>query len=152
MYCPTALAILLTTAALAYPCLGAENPEPARATTEAMATPPGSAGVKVFVDPATGELIAEPTAEQAAELDQRVEQEMAAAKALEIPEEELEPFQLSNGGVGVFVGGRFMSSLNIHRHADGSWATICSDGEHLPPGIADGVAEPTPSSTELEER
>ncbi len=120
------------------------EPESALATVEegSAAPQPSEAGVKIFIDPKTGQLVAEPTTEQRQALDQEISWQESLAKDLEIPEEKLSPFELSNGGVGVYVGGRFASSLLLHRHEDGSWVLGCAAAGHEEHHLSAGPTTP----------
>jgi hypothetical protein len=79
-----------------------------------------SSGLRVYVDPLSGELISHPTAEQRQALSTRV----AGAFRLG-PEVDVVTFPLRGGGTGVFLDGLLWSSTRVHRHADGSLEVFC---------------------------
>lgn len=88
---------------------------------------PSSAGLRVFIDPVTGEFIAKPSPRQAGELSAaiaefRLQQQQDPDRGLE----GLRRFELSGGGTGVFLDGRFLTSTVVRRGADGSFHFECT--------------------------
>lgn len=111
---------------LAVSLLIAEGPreEPA---TEVSAT----SGWRAYVDPETGELNSVPSREQVEALTKSPERTIRRSS------EGLEPFELSLGGRGVHLRGRFQSALVVHIDADGGLELACVDeaddlARHLP--------------------
>lgn len=90
--------------------------EPASAASEA-----GAAGLVIYIDPATGELTTEPTAEQVEALHQTFEARHPRSTA------GLVAFELEHGGRGVFLGNRFQSALVARPRADGTFELRCAD-------------------------
>ena len=78
----------------------------------------GAAGVKAFVDPLTGELTTDPTAAQRQRLSAR------STRAIERSVEGLRPFSLRRGGRGVYLQGRFKTSLRLVKAPVVSRATV----------------------------
>jgi hypothetical protein len=101
------------------------NGETVPATTAAAApTAGGAAGVRAFIDPATGELTANPSPEQL----QRMA--LVPRAALSRSMAGLQPFALDRGGRGVNLQGRFQSALRVQRGDDGTYRVICGDPAH----------------------
>lgn len=103
---------------------GSENP-PATPRQET----PAPAGVRVYVDPATGRILSAPTLEQIRRLDRAVLEQRAAEQALQerstpVP---LVPFPLAGGGEGVRLDDRFLSSTVVRRDASGQLELRCFD-------------------------
>lgn len=96
----------------------------------ADASPPAArvaTGWRVFLDPVTGEIVSRPSGEQVRRFQQSIEE-------LEIgePVPDFHPFYLYNGGTGVYVGDRFMTSTVVRRADDGSLVIDCAtDPDHL---------------------
>jgi len=125
--------LLLDLAALAAEPEGtAGSPKPAAAAPVA--------GMRIYVDPLTGELTSRPTPEQAQQLS-------AAIGALFTrPVDEPVVFQLSTGGTGVRVGNRFESVTVVRVRPDGTFDFECADPEHAPEVLAAPAAPPTAST------
>jgi hypothetical protein len=85
-------------------------------------TPP--AGLRVVRDPETGQLVANP----GPELRQRLA--IRFGPGLERSFAGLEPFALDQGGRGVNLQGRFMSTLAVERGPDGNLRMRCGDDTH----------------------
>lgn len=102
-----------------------EVPQALRAPTEG--SPGSAAGLRVFIDPLTGEFTTQPTAQQAGELAAAI-----AAFRLEQRQdpnwnrEGLRRFELSGGGTGVFLDGRFLTSTVVRRGPDGTFHVGCT--------------------------
>lgn len=106
------------------PMLRAPDAAPADVPTE---TPTAPAGLRIFVDPVTGELTPYPTPQQAGELAQA----FAAARLQPTtgtgdPGEGLVRFELSGGGTGVRLDDRFVTSTVIHLGPDGQLHVGCT--------------------------
>lgn len=124
--------LLLMVFLLAAPAAYGAPPELLRAPT-ADAAPsgtPATVGLRVFLDPVTGEVVSRPSGEQVRRLQQSIEE-------LEVfePVPDLHPFYLYPGGTGIYVGDRFMTSTVVRRSPDGSLVIDCTtdpDHEHHP--------------------
>lgn len=91
------------------------------------ATSHGTAGLRVFVNPTTGELTTRPSEGQVQRFQQSIDQLDIAE-----PVTDLHPFPLRDGGTGAYVGNRFMTSTVVRRAPDGSLALDCTtDPDHL---------------------
>ena len=97
----------------------AETVEPEAAAPEAAA--PEAGGLRVYVDPETGELTSTPTPEQAAALSKSL------ASDLDGSAEGLETFALRGGGRGVNLQGRFRNALVVRRDAGGNLVMTCAE-------------------------
>jgi hypothetical protein len=82
---------------------------------------PAAAGLTIFVDPETGEIVDQPTAAQKAALSE------ALRRSLDKSSEGLEAFELLYGGHGVHLQGRFRSAVIARMRADGSFEIRCAD-------------------------
>ena len=76
-------------------------------------------GMKVVVDPETGEVITNPPGQETEALSAPL------ANALNRSTEGLQVFDLANGGKGMHLGGRFQHVLVVRVKADGSLETVC---------------------------
>jgi hypothetical protein len=97
-----------------------DTPSPAGDET-AQSEPPAQAGLKIFIDPETGEITDRPTAEQQAALAE------AMRASLNKSAEGLETFDLAGGGHGVYLQGRFRSATIVRTRPDGSFEIQCVD-------------------------
>ena len=88
---------------------------PEAASAESVATK----AIRVIIDPETGEIISVPL--RATEV-----LSAALAKALSRSTEGLRVFELSNGGMGVHLDGRFQHVLMVRMRPDGSLETVCT--------------------------
>jgi hypothetical protein len=81
-----------------------------------------ASGLRVWIDPETGNLRSAPTARQRAALQ-------ALENASRAGEEPPRPrsFVLRDGTRGVFLDGAFQSALSVHQLADGSFHFGCQD-------------------------
>lgn len=86
---------------------------PAAAGAAGAAAP--VAGVRAFIDPATGELTANPDPAQLQRLTLQ-----ARASSVSRSVVGLRPFGLSRGGRGLNLHGRFQTALRVERGADGN--------------------------------
>ena len=91
-----------------------------RASAEAAVTPKT---MRVIYDPETGEIVSVPVSETEALSE-------PLASALTRSTEGLQVFQLTHGGTGVFLGGRFQHALMVRVKADGSLETVCTNHSH----------------------
>jgi len=89
-------------------------------TAEAVTTK----AIRVIYDPETGEIISVPFQEPSEILS------IPLAKALTRSTEGLQVFQLTNGGKGVHLDGRFQHVLMVRVNADGSLQTVCTNHSH----------------------
>jgi len=101
-----------------------EKGEPKRQVPEVSSvetTAPNA--IRVIVDPETGEIISVPL---------RATDVLSAplSKALTRSGEGLRVFELSNGGMGVHLDGRFQHVLMVRMKADGSLETVCTNHSH----------------------
>ena len=88
---------------------------PKEASVESVATK----AIRVIVDPETGEIISVPFRETDV-------LSAPLAKALSRSTEGLRVFELSNGGMGVHLDGRFQHALMVRVKPDGSLETVCT--------------------------
>jgi len=96
------------------------KPEAAKAPAETPAEAAGQAGMKAYIDPATGKL-REPTAEDAAAAA------AAAAKSRQAQAARPEPVvvQHSSGMVSAELGEEYMEDVVVRKNADGTLAFQC---------------------------
>jgi hypothetical protein len=87
--------------------------------------PVTAAGVRAFVDPATGELTSSPTRAQLERLALQARSSSVARSVVG-----LRPFELSRGGRGLNLQGRFQTALRVERGADGNFYQTCGDPAH----------------------
>ncbi|MEO1369080.1 MAG: hypothetical protein AAFX50_18035, partial [Acidobacteriota bacterium] len=126
---PAAAALVLCFAAATAAAAAEPAPEetvaPAETPAEASldATPTFWGGLWVFVDPATGQISSQPTAEQAAWRRSQATPNPMLNKS----SEGLVPFALDDGGRGFRLDGRFRHSLSVTLQPDGTFSTHCSD-------------------------
>ena len=114
-------------AAVAFPVAAASPDEkggpnrqaPEAPTTEAVTTK----AIRVIYDPESGEIISVPI---------RGTDVLSnpLAKALTRTTEGLQVFELSNGGKGVHLDGRFQHALMVRVKPDGSIETVCTSHSH----------------------
>ena len=100
------------------PALEAAGPE---STTESGAI---REGMKIAIDPETGQIIAKPVREQNRELS------VPLANALSRSTEDLHVFDLPNGGKGVNLDNRFQHVYMVQLKPDGSFETVCVNHKH----------------------
>lgn len=114
------LFLLLATPSLAEPDTPA--PEANESSSSVNASQGGfSLGLRIYVDPETGELTATPSPAQAEALSKRLSERLSRST------EGVVPFKLGRGGRGVYLGDRFDHALVVHRHEDGSLSYGCRD-------------------------
>lgn len=97
------------------------------------AGPQPFAGLRVFVDPVTGELVANPTRAQIRELTRTLAKhrfEQGIDPGANWSPEGLARFELPAGGTGVNLGGRFLTSTVVHRGPDGELHFECTHDPH----------------------
>ena len=80
-------------------------------------------GLRVVMDPETGEIVAQPTASQ---LGRVVRDSPFERKRTE---RDLRRFAIAAGGQGVALEGWGQHSLRVERGEDGSLRTVCSQGD-----------------------
>jgi len=108
-----------------------ENGEPGRQVPEAASTKSvdfsaaAQERMKVIVDPETGEVISVSIRQQTGTLSAPL------AKALTRSTDGLRVFELSNGGKGVHLDGRFQHVLMVRVKPDGSLETVCTSHSHV---------------------
>jgi hypothetical protein len=118
------MAFGLPPAAGAQPAGAPAAAEPAAAAPDTASGAAPAAGLRIYVDPETGELTSTPTPEQTERLS------AALAPLLERPVEEPVFFEIPGGGTGVFVGRRFASAMVVRVRADGTFELGCADPDH----------------------
>lgn len=91
-----------------------------------------SAGLRIYVDPDTGEIVAAPTPAQRAALRSAIARFTGAGSLPEAARNEsgeaLAPFSIP-GGVGLYLEGRFRSSLLVRVDAAGDLQAVCTDDD-----------------------
>lgn len=114
--------LLITAAANAYAAdEKVSEPSAAAGTAEA--------GLRVYVDPQSGELVSQPvTAEQR-------HQAATADSMFNEDTSDLVPVQMADGSIMVDLKGRFQQATVATVQADGSIRTYCSDAEHVAQGL-----------------
>lgn len=102
---------------------------------------PGPAGLRIFVDPVDGHIVADPSTERRYLLQRAVEE------SFQLRPDRGEPytFVLPNGGTGAWVGDRFMTSTVAHVGPDGTLHTLCQHGPGAHPSKAGPDARPNPA-------
>jgi hypothetical protein len=101
-----------------------EKGEPKRQASEAPSPETNvTKSIRVIYDPETGEIISVPF---------RDTEVLSAplARALTRSTEGLQVFQLTNGGTGVHLDGRFQHALMVRVKPDGSLETVCTNHSH----------------------
>lgn len=103
------------------------------------------AGMRVYVDPQTGELVSSPvTAEQR-------QQASAADAAFNQDNTDLVPVRMPDGSIMVDLQGRFQQATVATVQPDGSIRTYCNDADHVAQGVhnhdAIGTAPQTSPAT-----
>lgn len=81
-----------------------------------------ASGLRVVMDPATGEIVAQPTAEDLARLEPPDRKKRRRAG-------ELEAFDLPNGARGVALDGWAHHATRLERAPDGTFRVVCSQGD-----------------------
>ncbi len=107
----------------------------------------GKPGLRVFVDPVTGELVSEPTDAQLVRL--RSARAGREGRGERRNSWELRRFPLRNGGEGVFLEGWADHELRVLRSEDGGLRVVCSQGDtharkNLTEGSRSGVVRKIP--------
>jgi len=123
---PFLLAICLM-AAVALPVAASSPGEKERPEQQAPAAPTAELvttnAMRVIYDPESGEIISVPIRETEVLSGQ-------LTKALARTTEGLQVFELSNGGKGVHLDGRFQHALMVRVKPDGSLETVCTSHSH----------------------
>lgn len=122
------------------------QPTPPAEQAQSVAAPAAQAGMRVYVDPATGRRLSNPTAEQranAAALDRD-------NPAFSTSSEGLREEPLPGGGVLVHLDGRFQSAVTVRRQADGALVQTCNNPIHDKLGA--GHTHAAPVAVERAER
>jgi len=117
------LPVLLAAVCIAVPLAAAPSPEgegPERSAPEAAPAEVGASGMRIAVDPKTGEVVSNPARES------RVLSE-ALAHALNRSTEGLKVVSLPAGGRGVHLKGRFLHVMTVKVKANGSLEFGCVD-------------------------
>ena len=137
------LCVACLMAALAMPA-AASSPEgkgePKRHAPEAESTqsvePSVDAreGLRVVIDPETGEIITRPPRHRAEPISAPL------ANALSRSTEGLRVFDLPNGGKGVHLKGRFQHVLVVRAKPDGSFETVCTNHPHEAEGFLKSIS------------
>ncbi len=97
------------------------NSRPAAPVAE-VPPPPAAAGLRVVMDPASGEVVGQPTADDLGRLG-------PARRGPRRRAGELERFELPGGARGVVLDGWADHALRVERAADGSLRLVCSRGD-----------------------
>ena len=84
--------------------------------------PVTASGLRVVMNPATGEIVAQPTAEDLARLEPPDRKNRRRAG-------DLEPFDLPNGARGVVLDGWAHHATRLERGPDGTFRVVCSQGD-----------------------
>ena len=110
---------------------------PEEASVESVATK----AIRVIVDPESGEIISVPI---------RGTEVLSAslAKALTRSTEGLRVFDVSSGGKGVHLDGRFQHALMVRVKPDGSMETVCTSHSHA----AEKFLQANPTGVDAEPR
>lgn len=117
--------------------------EPGRQASETPTAEAVSAkAIRVIYDPETGEIISVPLREPGEILSAPL------AKALTRTTEGLQVFELSNGGTGVHLDGRFQHALMVRVRPDGSVETVCTSHSHA----AEKFLQAKPTGVDAEPR
>jgi len=117
-----------------------EQPEqraPAAPTAELVTTK----AMRVIYDPESGEFLSVPILGTGVLSD-------PLAKALTRSTEGLQVFELSNGGRGVHLDGRFQHALMVRLKPDGSIETVCTSHSHA----AEKFLQANPTGVDAEPR
>lgn len=88
--------------------------------------PPGNAamsGLRVVMNPATGEIVGQPTADQLGRLG------APPSFARRRSSRDLRRFELPHGAQGVVLDGWAHHTMRVERAADGSFRAVCSLGD-----------------------
>lgn len=85
--------------------------------------PPAAAGLRVVVDPATGQIVDRPTADELG----RVGGDPVFSRRRSA--DELERFDLPHGAQGVVLDGWAHHAMRVERGADGSFRYVCELGD-----------------------
>jgi hypothetical protein len=117
-----------------------EQPEQ-RAPAARTADPVTTKAVRVIYDPASGEIISVPIRGTEVLSD-------PLAKALTRTTEGLQVFELSNGGKGVHLDGRYQHALMVRVKPDGSMETVCTSHSHA----AEKFLQAKPTGVDAEPR
>lgn len=116
-----------------------DAPEPAAAEEAALS------GLVVVVNPATGEMILNPLPEQIGAVRSGL-----SARRLSRSTAGLVPFALSGGGRGVYLDGRFQSSLVLDAGPDGQLTMRCV--QEPPEAVELGAANAEPQQPRIADR
>ena len=120
-----------------------------RAPAARAVTPEPVAGLRVFLDPVTGEMVANPTRAQIRELTRALAEhrfQQGMDYGANWSSEGLARFELPAGGTGVHLGGRFLTSAVVHVGPDGELHFECThdpDEVESHPGAS---PKPTPET------
>lgn len=107
------------------------------------------AGLRVFLDPVTGELVANPTRAQIRELTRTLAKhrfEQGIDPGANWNPEGLARFELPVGGTGVNLGGRFLTSTVVHVGPDGELHFECTHDPHEVQEQPGTTRKPTPGT------
>jgi len=114
-------------AAVALPVAASSPGEEVQPDGQASEAPTAEANttraMRVIYDPETGEILSVPFRESGVLT-------APLSKALTRSTEGLQVFQLTNGGTGVHLDGRFRHVLMVRVKADGSLETMCTNHSH----------------------
>ena len=114
-------------AAVALPVAASSPGEEEQLDRQASEAPTAEANttraMRVIYDPETGEILSVPFRESGVLT-------APLSKALTRSTEGLQVFQLTNGGTGVHLDGRFQHALMVRVRPDGSLETVCTSHPH----------------------
>lgn len=126
--CTVVLTVALTAPAAASSPDEEKMPSPrapkASSAEAAEASVVADGGMRFVFDPETGEMVAEQPLQMTNALS------VPLANALNRSTEGLRVFELTNGGRGVHLDGRFQHALVVRMKADGSFETVCVNHSH----------------------
>ena len=120
------LSLLLAAACCVTPLAAAspsEEGEPEPPVSKERSDEVGPSGMRIIVDPKTGEVVSTRTGGNRALSE-------ALVRALSRSADGLEVFDLDSGGKGVHLGGRFQHVMTVKVKTDGSLELGCVDSAH----------------------
>lgn len=133
------LAVLVTVVALFAPAGAAGAEEPATPSGDSVppllrpvpapAEPGDEAGLRIYVNPLTGRFTSRPSPLQVLRLSQAIEEARPERRG------DFRRFELPQGGTGIYVGDRFMTSTVAHTGPDGELHLRCSHGPDEPHAV-----------------
>lgn len=116
---------LLAVSAVAFAAPAEEAVKPQSAQSQQSVQ--SEQGMRVYVDPATGELVSQPTTEEG----KRAAAADAKSQAFRQDDEGLVVEHHADGSMSMDLQGRFQQATVAEVQADGSIRTYCSDADHM---------------------